>query len=266
MSETGTVGILSMNIGNPSSERAGRQLQWLESRGEDVLVLTETAASRGCDLLAECLRGAGWEVRFPLPAAGERGVMIASRVTLDERGKDVLAYLPARAERSVLAGGLLELLGVYVPSRDASAAKTQRKRSFLEGLAAAVAPAPERGVLIGDLNIIEPGHQPHYGWFADWEYDSYRGLLSGGWVDAYRLLAPEAIEHSWVGHEGDGYRYDHAFVSSELAGRVLQCAYVHETRELELTDHSAMRLVLELAGAQPLAVEESLSGDAPTLF
>jgi exodeoxyribonuclease III len=261
-----TLQILTLNIGNPSRERAERQLEWLQRREEDVLVLTETATSRGCELIAARLAEAGWEVRFPRPVEGERGVLIASRVQLAGRGNEMLSYLPARAERALLAGVTLEIVGAYVPSRDASASKTERKRRFIEGLSEGLEEAANCAILIGDLNIIEPRHQPSYAWFQDWEYDFYRGLLEAGWIDAYRLCFPEGMEHSWVGYEGDGYRYDHAFVTAGLADRVLSCAYVHATREQELTDHSAMIVALRLAGAQPLEVHGSLTGEAGTLF
>jgi exodeoxyribonuclease-3 len=261
-----TIGVLAMNIGNPSRERAERQLEWLQERPEHVLVLTETAPSAGCDLIAERLEGARWQVQFPRPGDGERGVLIASRVALAARNDDVVPYLAARAERATLAGDALEILGVYVPSRDASVAKTERKRRFIQALADAVEGAPCRAVLIGDLNIIEPSHQPAYAWFEEWEYDFYDGLLAAGWVDAYRLRSPEAIEHSWVSYDGEGYRYDHAFVSAPLADRVVDCAFAHETRELKLTDHSAMTLVLRLGGAQLLEVDEDLAGEPATLF
>jgi exodeoxyribonuclease-3 len=161
---------------------------------------------------------------------------------------------------------MLEIVGAYVPSRDASVGKTERKRRFLADLSDALGAAPRAAVLIGDLNIIEPWHRPSYPWFQDWEYAFYEGLLADGWVDAYRRCSPEGAEHSWVGHDGDAYRYDHALVSSVLAERVLDCAYVHETREVGLTDHSAMTLTLELAGVQPLDVDRKFSGEQPTLF
>ena len=261
-----TIGVLAMNIGNPSRERAERQLEWLQERREEILVLTETAPSAGCDLIVKRLTDARWQVRFPRPGEGERGVLIACRVALAERDDDVVPYLPARAERATLAGDVLEIFGVYVPSRDASVAKTERKRRFIEALADAVEGAPSRGVLIGDLNIIEPSHQPAYSWFQQWEYDFYDDLLATGWVDAYRLRSPGVVEHSWVSYDGEGYRYDHAFVSAPLADRVVDCAFVHETRELKLTDHSAMTLVLRLGGAQPLEVDEDFAGEPPTLF
>ena len=43
-----SVSFLSLNIGNPSLERAKKQCRWLEKREEDVFVLTETKVSQGC--------------------------------------------------------------------------------------------------------------------------------------------------------------------------------------------------------------------------
>jgi exodeoxyribonuclease-3 len=258
--------ILTLNIGNPSCERAERQLEWLQDRAEDVLVLTETAASRGCDLLAERFSRANWEVRFRRPAEGERGVLIASRVQLADRGADLVSYLPARVESVTVAGGLLEIIGVYVPSRDGSTAKIDRKRRFVAELTRAVRSMTRRSVLLGDLNVIEPSHRPRYAWFQDWEYALYRDLLEAGWVDAYRLQQPSKTEHSWVGYEGDGYRYDHAFVSADLTDQVIACAYLHEAREGDLTDHSAMTLKLAIAGGEPIAVDRATPDEPATLF
>ena len=53
--------LLTWNIGNPSADRAERQLEWLAERPEHVLVLTETKASAGCQLLADAFRAAGYD-------------------------------------------------------------------------------------------------------------------------------------------------------------------------------------------------------------
>lgn len=85
----------------------------------------------------------------------------------------------------------------------------------------------------------QPDHHPRYPFFRPFEYDFYRWLGEAGYRDAFRLLHPTATEYSWVGRTGDGYRYDHAFVSGALAGEVTVCAYVHESRtQTRLTDHS----------------------------
>ncbi|WP_346265796.1 endonuclease/exonuclease/phosphatase family protein [Streptomyces chryseus] len=249
-------------MNNPSRERAERQLRYLAQRPESVLVLTETARSAGCEFLAEQFEGAGHSVTFPRPAYGsrERGVMIVSRLTTHPLPLSV-AYLPHRVAAVTVetSTGPLNVVGVYVPSRDTSEAKVTRKRSFLEGLAAALPPgATGRWLVLGDFNILEPDHVPRYRTFQTWEYEFYTGLAAAGYRDAFRLLAPEALEYSWVGRTGDGYRYDHAHVSGPLAGDVASCRYVHEPRtgEDRLTDHSALTVALAVNAVEPLDVKD----------
>jgi exodeoxyribonuclease III len=119
----------------------------------------------------------------------------------------------------------------------------------------------------GDLNILEPGHQPRYPFFAPFEYDFYQALADAhGLADAFRGLHPEAAEYSWVGRTGDGYRYDHAFCSRELTGLVTSCQYVHQPRSDKLSDHSALTLHLDLAAPEVLAVGDPTATHEPDTF
>jgi exodeoxyribonuclease-3 len=259
--------LVTLNVGNPSEERAQRQLEWLATRAEDVLVLTETKASAGCQLLSEAFKRAGYVVFGDAPPAGQYGVMIASRVRME---KDVWASRPlyqrerATAARLPLSDGRsLRVVGVYAPSRDASAEKIERKRRFLAELGEALAGCAATPLaMLGDLNVLEPDHRPRYAFFKPFEYDFYRQLRAVGLVDAYRLRWPEADEYSWVGRTGDGYRYDHAFVSGELAEWVVACGYIHEIRDGSgrWTDHSALTLELDLP------VSERLPSDPAALL
>jgi hypothetical protein len=56
--------------------------------------------------------------------------------------------------------------------------------------------------------------------------------------DAYRALHPDAPGHSWFGRSGQGYRFDHAFVTAPHAGLIRSCRYLQEPRELSITDHA----------------------------
>jgi exodeoxyribonuclease-3 len=264
---------LTFNIGNPSEERARRQLAWLAGRDEHVLVLTETKASTGCQFLADRFGAAGYHVSFPVPGPGEYGVMIISRVQAqpDPFG-DAVGYLPTRAAAITIpsASGLLQVIGAYVPSRDAGLEKTERKQKWLAACRAALA-ARNPGlpaVFLGDLNILEPGHRPHYPFFVPFEYDFYRALITEhGFVDTYRHLYPDAVEHSWVGRTGDGYRYDHAFCTADLGGAIADCAYVHQPRKDRLSDHSALTARLNLETSPALLVSDPVAAVTPaTLF
>lgn len=86
-------------------------------------------------------------------------------------------------------------------------------------------------------------------------------------VDAYRHQHPDATEHSWVGRTGEGNRYDHAFCSSTIAGRLTSCGYDHTPRVEKLSDHSALTMWLDLTAPPELPVTNPVTAAAePTLF
>lgn len=264
--------LLTFNIGNPSLERAQRQLAWLAGRHEGVLVLTETKDSAGCRLLADAFTSAGYHVAYPLPRDGDYGVLIASKITAstDDFGSRV-GYLPSRAAAITLAApaGPIDVIGAYVPSRDAGAEKTERKRKWLHACQSALASRPSRAaVFLGDLNVLEPGHQPHYPFFAAFEYDFYRQLTDTcDLVDAFRALNPDTVEHSWVGRTGDGYRYDHVHCTRDLASGLLSCDYIHQPRLDRLSDHSALSARLTVDPGQRLITSDPAAAtEPPTLF
>jgi exodeoxyribonuclease-3 len=260
------LGVLTLNVANPSAARAQRQLAWLSERPEQVLVLTETGSGAGSRLLLEHLASAGWDVRYGALQDRERGVAVAARLHAAPRDGDIVGYLPSRAE--AVSFEQLDVVGVYVPSRDESAEKIERKRRFCQALSTFLTKRPARdAIIIGDLNVLEPVHRPHYGIFRDWEYRLYDEFLIRGFVDAYRLRHPNELEHSWVDYENRGYRFDHAFVSESLTERVRCCEYVHVPRERDLSDHSALVLELDWTHAlEELDVSESLTGEPPSLF
>jgi exodeoxyribonuclease III len=264
---------LTFNIGNPSEQRARRQLAWLAERPEHVLVLTETKDSVGCQLLADAFSAAGWHVTFPVPEPGGYGVMIISRVQAEaDHFAAAVSYLPARAASVTLPApsGPVQVIAAYVPSRDAGPEKTERKRKWLTclGTALAARASARPAVFLGDLNILEPDHQPRYPFFAPFEYDFYRILgAEHGLTDAFRHQHPDAAQYSWVGRTGDGYRYDHVFCSVSLAPLINSCQYVHEPREDGLSDHSALTAAFMLQPSPGLPVSDPAACNVPaTLF
>lgn len=241
------------NIANPSAERAGKQAEWLRKRTEDVLVLTEAKRSEGCIFLERYFQAYGYNVVFPKPEGKEFAVIIVSKHPLTPSNfSDYVNYLQSRVTsiRLRLPSGELEIIGVYVPSRDSSPEKTDKKKRFLKGLADALETAPRfsKRIFCGDFNILEPGHVPHYPIFEEWEYDFYLNLTKYQLRDAFRHLHPSVQEYSWVGRTGDGYRYDHCFVSENLLPSLKKCFYFHEPRreETKLSDHSALIADLDL--------------------
>jgi exodeoxyribonuclease III len=203
---------------------------------------------------------------------GDYGVMIISKVKANtDAFGDRVGYLTSRTAAIILnaPSGPIHIIGAYVPSRDAGADKTERKRKWLDACRAALVSRPSGATMfLGDLNVLEPNHEPHYPFFAPFEYDFYRQLTHDcGLVDAFRTLHPHTVEHSWVGRTGDGYRYDHAHCTGDLASTLLACDYIHQPRLDRLSDHSALSLRLAVDPGETLITSDpAAASEPPTLF
>lgn len=249
--------IFCWNIANPSVERAAKQAEWLRKRNEDIFVLTEAKRSEGCLLLERYFHAYGFKVIFNKPEEKEFGVIIVSKLPmLPGNFFQSVKFLTTRVASAVVKfhDKEIELITTYIPSRDASPKKIERKKTFIKTLTNAFEnnnPSPYT-IFCGDFNILEPDHIPHYPFFENWEYEFYNNLSKYQLRDAFRFLHPNIHEYSWVGHTGDGYRYDHCFVSENLLGFLKECYYYHEPRKLfdenekKLSDHSALITTFDL--------------------
>ena len=84
----------------------------------------------------------------------------------------------------------LPTLNIANPSPE----RAERQLSWLAAYTAALAThtPSQTTVFLGDLNVLEPGHQPRYRFFAPFEYDFYRHLTDDcDLIDAFRALHPE---------------------------------------------------------------------------
>lgn len=255
ISQVNNFSLLCWNIANPSIERAGKQAQWLRKRPEDVLILTEAKQSEGCIFLERYFQAYGYNVVFPKPEKKEFGVIIISKHPLGLSSfSNYINFIQSRvvSTKLNLSSEELEIIGVYVPSRNSSPEKIEKKKRFLKNLSKALetAPRPSGRIFCGDLNILEPNHIPHYPFFEEWEYDFYRSMAKYQLKDAFRHFHPLIQEYSWMGRTGDGYRYDHCFVSENILPFIKKCYYFHEPREIKLSDHSALICELNLPTKQ----------------
>jgi exodeoxyribonuclease-3 len=246
MKERGKMTIINWNISNPSPLRAAKQATWLLNAASDIMTLTETKSSKGCLYLKDRLESFGYHVIFHEPEENGYGVLVASK------GKLAFTSFPKRVDyasrvvstRMPFLGKELEIIAIYVPNT-----RDEKKKRFMLSLLNDLKSAPQLPfrILCGDLNIIEPDHFPRYSKFEDWEYNFYDSMANHQLRDAFRHLNPTAHEYSWVGRTGDGYRYDHCFVSDDLLPLINKCGYLHETRNLKLSDHSAMYVTISLS-------------------
>ena len=244
----GNCTLCTLNISGPSIERAERLTGYLLGLDADVLVLTEARSNEGTELLIANLvdAGYGYEACWPRPSSRERGVAVLSRAS------SLSGFEPVESvdlSHRLIVGdiGIFEpaqLVAAYVPSRDASKPKIERKRRFLDQMVKEVEQAARPGpvILVGDLNIVSRTHQPRYAAFRAWEYEVFDRLTEIGLVDVFAELHPGVQAHSWIGRTGNGYRYDYVFVSKDLVGAVHECTYMQTPRENGLSDHAAVML------------------------
>lgn len=254
-----TLRLFTLNVSGPSLERAGRILEYLSGLDPDVIVLTETRGAPGTRFLLDAFRRSGYAVTAPCDQlVGERGVAIVHRVRSSAVIPDVrtpdLAYrllITTIGERAPIT-----LVGAYVPSRDASAEKIERKQAFLKQMVDILRSlsADANMILMGDFNIIDRDHVPRYPSFRSWEYDALAAVRECGLVDAFTQLYPDSRAYSWFGRTGDGYRYDYGFLSRSLVSRLDDCEYVDAPREQGLSDHSGLLMTLQAHGTRVLGV------------
>ena len=247
--------MLTVNIGAASPDRARALLNWLAGRPEDVFILTETSAGPGTAYLLDQFRCAGYAVIKTPDADGERGTALISRVPVHRDLTPVVAgvSIPCRVSAGVLdCEPPIAILGVYVPNRDRSQEKTDRKRRFINTFIAACdnLPVGISGHLVvgGDYNVIGRAHRPLHQGFLPFEFGLLESLQMRGLADAFEITAPGVQAYSWIGRTGGGYRYDYLHVGPALTELIGACEYLHETRQGKLSDHSALTLTLR---AQP---------------
>ncbi len=253
--------ILTLNIGNPSLERAQKQVNWLEQRDEDIFVLTETKNSEGCHFIEEYFTNYGYNllslgstiqyyVYFPQSTTNDLGVMIISKFpfikTYSIFNKDDKFYSRFAACEIKYESQILNIIGLYVPSRDASIEKINRKKEYCIAVANYLKCLKHNNhIICGDFNILSKNHIPHYSNFLNWEYRFYDLFIELAYLDAFTYCNNNVNDYSWVGRTNDGYRYDYFFVSRSLS--IKNCYFVHETRETNrITDHSAVYLSLNI--------------------
>ena len=178
--------------------------------------------------------------------------MVASRLPIAEDFTDRLGVtLPWRAPAVLLdTAPAIAFVGVYIPSRDRSAAKIERKHAFitslLHGLSALPEPLRNNLLLVGDYNAVARHHDPPLPGLLAYEYALHDTLADLGLRPAHELIPSTEHPHSWIGRTGTGYLYDYIHLGAALHTRLQHSAYLHDPRTHGLSDHAAVTARLRL--------------------
>jgi exodeoxyribonuclease-3 len=233
--------ILILNVRHGGGSRAQSIAEWCLGINPDFLVLTEWRDN-----------AAGRVIRDALEPNGFRHAASATR-SPRTNGVFVMAKTPVTSHRATPvespAGELLlvtlqsgvHVLGCYFPQSMQKAPFFSRAAEF--GVALKNTPF----LLVGDLNTGRNDvDRTKRGVKFALEDDFISLSRATGLVDLWRQEHGErALEWSWLTAK-NGFRIDHAFGNQALLDRFLvaDCRYDHSPRNLGLSDHSAMVLVL----------------------
>ncbi len=245
---------------NSLKVRLPQVLDWLAANPVDVLCLQETK-QQDADFPADDLMAAGYHSVY----SGQKtynGVAILSR----EPGHDVQIGIPdfADEQKRVIAAsfGDVRVVCVYIPNgQSIDSDKYQYKLGWLaalhDWLRQELVRYPKL-VLLGDYNIAPEDRDVHdpAAWVgnvlvSEPERDAFRGLVSLGLTDSYRLFEQADKTFSWWDYRmmafrrNMGMRIDHILVSEPLVPLCKSCVIDKAPRKLERpSDHTPV--VVEL--------------------
>ena len=226
--------VLSWNIRAGGGSRAPQIVRAVVKTSAAIVVLSEYRNNDAGITIRHKLLQAGYRYQAVTHAMGTaNSVLLVSKLPfaseLHPAADDVYSANIVTAHFAAFS-----LVGVYLPHK--------KKHQLLPYMTDIVSNHSQPYVIAGDYNtgknyVDQKGNSFMY-------TDELSALEQAGMTDAFRLVHGEAEEYSWYSHQGNGYRYDHTYVSAALAATVKDCYYIHDYRESGLSDHSAMMLTM----------------------
>jgi len=244
---------------NSIRARLDHLLDWLARRQPDVLCLQETKVVDELFPVA-ALTDVGYSAAY----FGERtynGVAILSREPLTE--VQCSYPLAENTDCRVIAGTLrgLRIYCAYFPhGRDPLGPTFLPKLAWIEGLGDLIFNDSSPLIVMGDFNVaydprdvFDPVAVEGTIHFTPEERAALQRMLERGLVDAFRLRHEEGGQYTWWDYrQGSfrrnlGWRIDHAFVTADLAERVVD-AYIDrdERAKPQASDHAPLVIELDL--------------------
>lgn len=228
--------VMSINVGNPSIDRAKLQLKWILEKEWDILVLSEFKKSKGGIFIENFLNFHGVETFHNLLNSKDYGVLVASKVKGFK--KIEMSLLEIFNERVVfIENKELSVMGIYVPSNDKN--KLIRKKPFIENIIE-ILDKKSPDILCGDFNTITREHLPKYKTFKEWEYQFMDDILKMNYLDKSKV-----DDYSWFGRTGNSYKYDYMFCKEEKI-KLERVEYNKDLIDLKLTDHCIVSGVIKV--------------------
>lgn len=226
--------ILSWNIQQGGGSRLHSIIKYVLKKKPQLVVLNEFKNNaNGATLRTKLLQQGYLHQVVSNATADLNSVLIASKLPGNSQlfAKEELLFPQSMLKLSL---EVFDVYGVYFPHK--------KKHNCFEVLIEDLQKTDRPAIITGDYNSGKN--------FIDQKGDSFWyenhliKLEKMGYADAFRLIHDDKKEYSWFSHQGNGYRYDHTYISASLKPLVKDCFYDQQAREDKLSDHAPMFLVL----------------------
>lgn len=226
--------LISWNIQQGGGTRIASIARALSKEKANCIVLSEFKNNDSGQQLRNFLMKAGYKIQLVHQAPSTiNSVLIASNIPVDSRLHfDADNNFPHAIIEAVYPA--FRIFGLYLPHKK----KHQLFPYLLEKILEDKTPVIIAGDYNSGINHIDQQGK------SFWYEEHLKKMPELGVHDAFRYLHGPIKEYSWYSHQGNGYRYDHTYVSEALLPITKRCYYLHDWRERKLSDHSPM--VLEL--------------------
>lgn len=222
--------ILAWNIRQGGGRRVNDQLAALQELNPHIIVLSEFRNNANGLSIRTTLLRRGYQFQIVTAAnANVNSVLIASKFPC---GSALFPDSDPNFPHAMIRGDFeaFRLYGVYLPHK--------KKHRLLEFLCADELDDSVPSIVIGDWNTGKNGIDQAGNSF--WYSEYLKRLEDREYFDAFRQCHGDVREYSWFSHGGNGFRYDHCYMSECLAAVLHDCRYLHDWREEGLSDHSPM--------------------------
>jgi len=225
--------ILSWNIRQGGGSRIKGILKSIKEVNPHIIGLSEWRNNAaGLEMRIALLR-MGYLYQFVPPTTTANAVFLASKYAFSGL---LCSEADANFPNNIVMGKFdaFDLYVVYLPHK--------KRHSLFPYLIERVKQSNRSTIIVGDYNTGHNGIDQKGNSF--WYTDDLEELESSGMKDAFRMVHGNAEIYSWYSHQGNGYRYDHSYISEDLTDLIANCEYLHTFREEGISDHSPMLLSL----------------------
>lgn len=226
--------ILAWNIRQGGGRRVTDQLALIHQQNPHIVVLSEFRNNANGITIRSSLLRHGYNFQIATGATDNtNSVLIASKFPC---GSALFPESDPNFPHAIARGdfGAFRLYGVYLPHK--------KKHRLLDFLRNEELDDQIPSIVIGDWNTGKNGIDQAGNSF--WYSEHLTHLETRDYFDAFRERQGDVREFSWYSHGGNGYRYDHCYMSGCLRSVLDDCYYVHSWREDGLSDHSPMIVTL----------------------